>query len=58
MRDVLLPRTDAGVLAQVLIVVALTVLGVVVARRERAVVLLVVGVGVVVLGVMGVRGLH
>ncbi|MEX2625900.1 MAG: hypothetical protein WD225_03390 [Ilumatobacteraceae bacterium] len=58
MRDLLLPRTDAGVLAQVLIVVVLTVLGVVVARRERAVVLLVVGVGVVLLGMMGVRGLH
>ncbi len=58
MRDLLLPRTDGGVLAQVLVVVVLTAFGTVAARRERAVVLLVVGLGTVILGLMGVRALH
>ena len=41
-----------------LIVVALTALGVVAVRRERALVTLVMGVGMVVLGLMGMRALH
>lgn len=56
--DILLPRTDAAVGVQVLVVVALTALGVVAVRRERALVTLVIGVGMVVLGLMGMRALH
>lgn len=56
--DILLPRTDAAAGVQVLVVVALTALGVVAVRRERALVTLVIGVGMVVLGLMGMRALH
>jgi len=56
--DVLPPRTDAGVVAQVVpFIVVVTVVAVHV-RRERSLVTLTVGLGLVVLGLMGVRGLH
>ena len=58
MSDLLLPRTDAGAAAQLIAVAVLTVVGVVLVRRERALVLLVVGVGAVLAGLMGVRTLH
>lgn len=58
MSDLLLPRTDAGAAAQLIAVVVFTVVGVVLVRRERALVLLVVGVGTVLAGLMGVRTLH
>jgi len=52
------PRTDAGVLVQV--IVTLLIIGVLVwaVRRERALVQLVIGVGMVVLAWYGIRGLH
>jgi hypothetical protein len=56
--DLLLPRTGAGAAAQLIAVVVFTVVGVVLVRRERALVLLVVGVGTVLAGLMGVRTLH
>jgi hypothetical protein len=57
-RDVLRPRTDLGVAAQIVpAIVVVTVLAATV-RRERALVTLTVGVGRVVLRLMGVRGLH
>mgnify|MGYP001816135914 CR=1 FL=1 len=58
MSDLLLPRTDAGAAAQLIAVAVFTVVGVVLVRRERALVLLVVGVGTVLAGLMGVRTLH
>ncbi len=58
MSDLLLPRTGAGAAAQLIAVVVFTVVGVVLVRRERALVLLVVGVGTVLAGLMGVRTLH
>lgn len=58
MRDILLPRTDQGVLAQLLLVIGVVVVVVVVVRRERSLVTLTVGAGLVVVGLMGVRGLH
>ncbi len=52
------PTTDAGVFAQVVVTVVLAVgLGFVV-RRERSLVLLIVGTTMVVLGWYGIRGLH
>ncbi len=56
--ELLLPRTDAGALAQVVGVVVLTAAIALVVRRERSLVTLVVGVGMVVLGAMGLRTLH
>jgi hypothetical protein len=53
-----LPRTDAGVAFQVVLVVALMLVTVVLVRRERSLVTFSVGVGLVVLGLMGVRALH
>ena len=55
--EVLLPRTDAGALAQVIGVIAVTVVVALLVRRERSLVMLTVGIGMVVLGVMGLRAL-
>jgi hypothetical protein len=56
--DIVLPRTDAGVLAQLIglgvVVVAVSVL----VRHERALLQLTWGVGLVLLGGMGLRALH
>ena len=56
--DLWSPQTDGGVVAQVII--TLLVIGVVVwfVRRERALVQLVVGVGMVVLAWYGFRTIH
>jgi hypothetical protein len=56
--DILLPATDRGALAQVIVV--LVTMGVVttLVRRERSLVLLSVGFFLVVLGLMGMRTLH
>lgn len=58
MRDVLLPATDRAVAIQLLTV--LVVIGVALwfVRRERALVELTVGVGLVLVGLMGIRALH
>jgi hypothetical protein len=56
--EILLPRTDAGAGAQVIFVVVAMIMAGVLVRRERALVTLVVGVGLVVLGLMGMRALH
>ena len=56
--EIVTPRTDAGALSQVLLVAVVTVLLAVLVRRERALVLLVIGVGVGLLGVMSLRTLH
>ena len=58
MNEILLPRTDTGALVQVFVVALLTFVGVWLARRERALVLLVIGVGTVLVGLMGLRTLH
>jgi hypothetical protein len=56
--DLWSPQTDAGVVAQV--IVTLVVIGVLVwlVRREKALVQLVVGVGMVVLAWYGFRTIH
>ena len=56
--EILLPRTDAGAGLQALIVIALTAVAAVAVRRERSLVTLVIGVGMVVLGLIGMRALH
>lgn len=57
-RDLLYPRTDAGVLAQVILVAVAAVFVVVLVRRERALVVFTIGVTLVVLGFFGFRALH
>jgi hypothetical protein len=57
-RDVLLPNSDRTALVQVLVVIAATVVVTYLVRRERSLMLLSVGVGMVVLGGMALRTLH
>lgn len=52
------PRTDAGVAGQVVATILIVVAVVWAVRRERSLVLLVVGIGMVVLAWYGVRALH
>jgi hypothetical protein len=56
--EVLLPRTDAGVAAQFGVVVVATVVLSWIARRERSVVTLILGVAMVLLGLMALRAMH
>ena len=56
--DLWSPQTDAGVVAQVLVTIALIAVLVWFVRREKALVQLVVGIGMVVLAWYGIRGLH
>jgi hypothetical protein len=56
--DLLLPTTDAGVLAQLIVVVIAGVLGLALTRRHPDRRLLVVGATLVVLAFMAVRTLH
>lgn len=56
--DLLLPRSDRTALVQVIVVAAVFATAAWFARGERAVLQLVVGVGLVVLGLMAMRTLH
>ena len=56
--EVLVPRTDAGAAAQVVATVVITMTIAILVRRERALVVLALGLGAVVLGAMGLRTLH
>ena len=56
--DLLLPRSDRTALVQVIVVVIAFSIGAWFARGERAVLQLVIGVGLVVLGLMAMRTLH
>ena len=58
MRDLLLPRTDGGVLAQTLIIVPLLFGSLVAVRRHREFRTFVLGVLVFTLGLMGLRAVH
>ena len=58
MRDILLPATDRSAFVQVIVVLVAMVVVTTVVRRERALVLLSIGLFMVVLGVMGLRTLH
>ena len=56
--DIVLPRTDAGVLAQLIGLAVVVLIASLVVRHERALLLLTWGFGLVLLGGMGVRALH
>ena len=58
MKDILLPRSDRIALVQVIIVVTVWVVAIWFARRERAVLQLVIGLGLVLLALMAMRTLH
>lgn len=57
-REILLPRTDAGVAAQVVALAVVVTVGVVVLRRSREGLLVVIGAGALTLGFFGLRMLH
>ena len=57
-RDVLLPHSERTALIQVIVVAIATAVAVYLARRERALVQLALGVGLTLLGLMGLRTLH
>ena len=52
------PTTDDGVVVQVLVTLLIGILLGLAVRRERSLVLMVIGVTMVVLGWYGIRGLH
>ena len=57
-RDVLLPHSEQTALIQVIVVLSVTVVGAVLVRRERALLQLVIGLGLFLLGLMSLRTLH
>lgn len=58
LRDIFLPSTDAGALVQLLVFVCLWVPAVAVARKNREVMVFVIGVGVMVLAWFALRTVH
>lgn len=58
MKDILLPRSDRTALVQVIVVAIVWALAMWSARRERAVLQLVAGSGLVLLALMAMRTLH
>lgn len=57
-RDILLPSSDRTALIQVLVVISITLVATYLVRREKALVLFTVGLGMTVLGLMALRTLH
>lgn len=58
MRDILLPRTDGGALAQAVVVTIVLLVALVIVWRSVEARLLVLGVGMLALGWMALRTLH
>lgn len=58
MLDALLPRTDAGVLAQFIVVIVVFALVIFALRRRPEWRTFVTGVGVLTLGLMAARAIH
>ncbi|MDZ7679635.1 MAG: hypothetical protein U5K29_13925 [Acidimicrobiales bacterium] len=56
--EILLPRTDAGVLAQLVALAAVVLAVSVLLRHQRELLLLTWGIGLMVLGGMGLRAIH
>lgn len=56
--DLWSPHTDAGVIAQIIVTLLVIIALSWFARRERAVVQLIIGVGMVVLAWYGIRAIH
>jgi hypothetical protein len=57
-RDILLPDSDRTALIQVIVIFTATMVATFFVRRERALALLALGIGSVILGIMGLRTLH
>jgi hypothetical protein len=58
MKDILLPRSDRTALIQVIVVASVWLVAIWLSRRERAVLQLTIGLGLVVLALMAMRTLH
>lgn len=58
LRDIMLPGSDRAALIQVLIVLAIIIVATYLARRERALMTLTIGLGMTILGLMALRTLH
>lgn len=58
MRDVLLPRTDAGVLAQALVVFPVLIVVLIRVRHDHELRLFVLGVATLALAWFGIRAVH
>lgn len=58
MQDLLQPRTDAGVLAQFVLLLLVTGVGVWFSRRQRDLLLLVLGLFVFAVGLFAMRAAH
>ena len=58
MLDALLPRTDAGVLAQFIAVMVVSALAIIAVRRQPEWRIFVTGVSVLTLGLMAARAIH
>ncbi|MEE8332115.1 MAG: hypothetical protein V3R84_10130 [Acidimicrobiia bacterium] len=56
--DILLPRTDGGVLAQLIALVAMSGLAIFALRRRPPERLVAIGLSLVAFGLIGVRALH
>ncbi len=56
--ELLFPRTDAGVMVQILVVAMITAGGLVWTRHHPEVRVFVVGVAVTLTGLLGVRAIH
>ena len=58
MLDALLPRTDAGVLAQFIAVMVVSAVAIIAVRRQPEWRIFVTGVSVLTLGLMAARAIH
>jgi len=58
MNEILFPRTDAGVLAQIVVLVVVTVIGIWASRRSKDQVMFVVGLFMITAAFFAVRTLH
>ncbi|MGI8757177.1 MAG: hypothetical protein ACR2MB_15255 [Acidimicrobiales bacterium] len=58
MNEILFPRTDAGVLAQIVVLVVVTVIGIWASRRSKDQVMFVVGLFMITAASFAVRALH
>jgi hypothetical protein len=57
-KDLILPRTDAGVAAQAMIAAALYVAGLVLVRRHRELRIFIIGLATITAAGFGLRALH
>ena len=58
MLDILLPETDGGAASQFLVLILITVLALVMTRRNRDLRILILGIAVLLAGLLAVRAIH